>query len=348
MKVSHPVYKILVIKHRHLGDVLLSGPVFSNLRAQFPKAQIDAYIWKEAYPMLAGHPGVDGFLLYDRAWKQLSFRKRLSKELSVLKEVRSRGYDLVLNLTEGDRGCVAARVSGAKTRVGLRPKSKWMEKGLNYLVKPTSTPRHTVEKDLDALRMLGIFPEERELFFHTEALSSDLLPKEPFVLIHPVSRWRFKCPPPKWFARLIDAIDEPVVLSGGPSEVEILEEMASLAKRPIVNLAGKMSLKQLGFVMQKARALITVDSVPLHIASALKVPTVALFGPTSEQNWGPWKNPHARVVAHELPCRPCFQDGCGGSKMADCLWSMPVPRVVDALKEVTTRQEVESLLPLGR
>ena len=83
-----------------------------------------------------------------------------------------------------------------------------------------------------------------------------------------------------------------------------------------------------------SRAFICVDSVLLHIASATKTPVVALFGPTSEQNWGPWMHVKAKVVTQNFSCRPCYQDGCGGSKKSDCLLRIPQNAILAALDEV--------------
>src|SRR2546425_263749 len=105
------VKKILVIKLRHLGDVLLSSPLFSILRQVCPKAAIDAYIYKEAIPMLEGHPDITELIGYDRGWKQVNFFSRILKEAVFLYHLRQKKYDLILNLTEGDRGIVTAFVS---------------------------------------------------------------------------------------------------------------------------------------------------------------------------------------------------------------------------------------------
>src|SRR3989338_4665623 len=106
------IKKILVVKLRHLGDVLLTAPLFSLLKKRLPWAEADAYIYKEALEMLEGHPGVSNFLLYDRKWKELPLRKRLGREAALLSSVRKGGYDLVINLTEGDRGALTAWISG--------------------------------------------------------------------------------------------------------------------------------------------------------------------------------------------------------------------------------------------
>ena len=165
------VKRALVIKMRHHGDVLLSSPVFAQLKKAIPDAEIDAFIYKDTLPMLDGHPAIAEFLLYDRDWKKLSRFKKLAKELSLLKQIRSRGYDLVINLTEGDRGAVAAWVSGSRYRVGLDPKKSGFfgkRKIYTHIVKECPNSRHTVERQLDSLRRIGIFPaaEERDLFLH--------------------------------------------------------------------------------------------------------------------------------------------------------------------------------------
>ena len=107
------VKKILVAKLRHHGDVLLTAPVFSVLRQRFPKATIEAYIYKATLPMLEGHAAIDGFILYDQAIKKSSFLKKLIYEWKLLWQIRKNRYDLVLNLTEGDRGALVAWVSKA-------------------------------------------------------------------------------------------------------------------------------------------------------------------------------------------------------------------------------------------
>lgn len=348
------VKRALVIKMRHHGDVLLTSPLFSNLKRAIPSAQIDAFIYKDTLPMLEGHPDIANFILYDRGWKKLSVLKKIGREVSLLKTIRSRKYDLVINLTEGDRGAIAAWVSGSSIRVGFDPKKTgFFGKGKIYthVVKACPHPRHTVERHLDVLRRIGIFPrpEERDLFLQIPEVAInttlDLLQKEElrprnYLVIHPVSRWRFKCLSTKQMAELIHILHERgerLVMTAGPDaqEMAMVEEiLAQVPDVPVLNLAGKLSLKELAAWIQMSKALICVDSVPLHIASALKAPVVVMFGPTSEQNWGPWMHGRARVVAQAVSCRPCYQDGCAGSKMSDCLYTMPLKMILSALDDV--------------
>ena len=131
--------------------------------------------------------------------------------------------------------------------------------------------------------------------------------------------------------RLIEQGETLIFVSGPDAEerrmvAEIIEGL------DVLDLSGQLSLQELGALLKRSKALICVDSMVLHLTSALKVPVVALFGPTSEVTWGPWRNPHARVVTANLSCRPCYQDGCGGSKRSDCLTAISVDRVLEILK----------------
>lgn len=339
----YKIKRVLIAKLRHHGDVLLSSPVFSILKERYPHLEIDAYIYEETLPMLEGHPGISNFLLYDKNWKKSSFFNRYFQEMKLLNKIRRGRYDLVINLTEGDRGAIAAKVSRAKYCVGFDPQGggmKGKKECYTHIIKHTPRPRHTVEKQLDALRCLGVFPttEERDLFFHipesiTENVNNTL--PENFVLFHPVSRWMFKTLPVDTMAmaiRYLQQRGEQVVLTASPDPVEIEMNKQIAALSPgVIDLSGKISLKELGAIIEKSRLLVTVDSVPLHLASALKKPVIALFGPTCDQNWGPYRNPAARVITTPMSCRPCYQPGCGGSGKSDCLEALPASKIIEAM-----------------
>jgi heptosyltransferase-3 len=342
--------KALVIKLRHLGDVLLTSPIFTLLKKEYPQIDIDAYVYQESVPVLEGHPSIHNIFTYDRAWKKGSFFSRIAKEYDVLHRLRAEKYDLVINLTEGDRGALVAWYSGAKIRVGLDPQGKGFygkKKLYTHIVKHCGSPRHTVERNLDALRVLGIFPQEkeRELLFPMSQetlhkVAQDIkeygLVEKDFILIHPSSRWKFKC----WsiikyqelIGRLLDR-KEKVVISGGidPIEKKMIEDILKPFGNAVINLTGQISIKELGAWIFFSKLLFCVDSLPLHIASALKSRVVVLFGPSSDLQWGPWQNPRATVIRKNISCRPCSLDGCGGSKGSDCLFSLSVDEVFSAL-----------------
>ncbi len=330
-------------KLRHHGDVLLSSPVFSVLKKRFPHLEIDAYIYSETLPMLEGHLAISNFLLYDKEWKKLPIWKRYLEELKLLRAIRKKRYDLVINLTEGDRGAIAAKISRAPFSIGFDPQGNGMKGKAScytHLVKHTLRPRHAVEKQLDALRCLGIFPipSERDLTFDIPEAAyekvASLVP-EPYVAVHPVSRWMFKTLPIKTMIAVCEYLQErgeTIVLTASPDplEMEVNRQIQEVLPRA-VDLSGKISLKELGAVIDKSSFLFTVDSVPLHIASARKKTVAAVFGPTCDQNWGPYRNPRSCVITRNLPCRPCYQPGCGGSGRSDCLHTLTPEEIISKL-----------------
>lgn len=336
------VKKILIIKLRQLGDVLLTGPVFSALQNRLPEAKIDAYIYSESIPLLKNNPSIHSLHSYDRGWKKKGLLARLFHEFRLLFRIRRERYDLIINLTEGDRGAIAAKMSGARIRVGCDPKGSGLfgkKKLYTHLVKNCPTLRHTVEKNLDALRRIGIFPtpEERDLTLHIPPEALEAMrgkAGENFILIHPTSRWKFKCYPVekmRQIAQELTAQGHRLVFTAGPDAEERAMVHAISHGLNALDLSGQISLLELAALVQLSDLLLCVDSLPLHLASALKKPVVALFGPTSDITWGPWRNPHARIITQNLSCRPCYQDGCGGSKVSDCLVTISPARVLEEM-----------------
>ncbi len=346
------IKNILVIKTRHLGDVLLTSPIFQLLKNKAPSATIDALIYKETLPILEGHPAISTYFLYDREIKQKSWWKRCSYECSLFLKIINKKYDLVINLTEGDRGAVIALLCGlygTRYRVGIDPKGRGFygkKHAYTHMVKVPKTPRHAVEKNIDVLRRIGIFPtlEERGLYLHIPQESYTSLhakfPIEPhtYIVIHPVSRWLFKAQDPSYMADLVRelAAHYTVVITSGkdPQERAYIREMLKDTPPNVHDMSGALSLKELAALIDKSACLLSVDTVALHIASAVKAPVVALFGPSSEMGWGPWMHPRARVLTAPMTCRPCFLDGCGGSKKSDCLNRIPRGRILDAIEDV--------------
>ncbi|MBM3200862.1 MAG: putative lipopolysaccharide heptosyltransferase III [Chlamydiae bacterium] len=348
------VKNILVVIFKYHGDVLLSSPVFSALKEAFPYANIDAYLYKNTLPILEGHPAIRDFFAYDQDWKELSSWQRIKQEAAQMKAILHRGYDLTINLTRGDRGAIASRVAKARYRVGFETdKGMAGQKHLyTHLVKWSDTKRHTVERNLDTLRILGIHPswQARDLVmqfsFKEKAVANALLEQAGleeggYVLIHPVSRACYKNWTEEKWAEIIKNLlerNEKVALSGGFSQQELLYidrilHIVGDDQSKIANFAGKTSLKELGVLIDFAKLLVCLDSVPLHIASAVKAKTVALFGPSCEKTWGPWRNPHALIVGMPLACRGCDQEGCGNTQMSDCMNELSVELVYEAIEK---------------
>ncbi len=351
--------RALVVKLRHHGDVLLASPVLGALKAHAPKMQIDALVYDDTSSMLSGHPALAELFTVGRRWRGLGAAARLAAEWKLQSALRPRRYDLIVHLCEHPRGAWLARTLGARYRVAPRMPERgvlWAKSFTHLYPLVGNGRRHRVELNLDALRRIGVqpSPDERRVVFVPGAEAErrvDALLNEhgassgAFIHVHPASRWRFKCWPAERNAELVDrlaAAGHHVLLTAAPDpeEVALVDDIMRRANSRPTNLAGKLSIKELGALTARARTFIGVDSMPMHLAAAMGIPTVALFGPSGEVEWGPWNVSH-RVITSAHPCRPCGYDGCGGGKLSECLTTLAVDDVLGAaeqlLKEDTTR-----------
>ena len=350
------VERILLIRLRNIGDVLLMVPSIRAFRDAYPRAHIAALVNAGTQAMLSGNPILDEVLVFDPGWKTLPWRQRVAEEMKFLWEVRRRKFDLAVNMTEGDRGAFLCLASGAGTKVGVKdPGGLWWKKMIfDHMVRIPDWKAHMVEQMLEIPRSLGLTPINKrvEIFYSPEdgeyirrILSEEGVgPQEPLVHIHPTSRWLFKCWRDDGMAKVIDELERSgkgrVVLTSGGEERELEKVRKILEKcqtRP-VSLAGKTTLKQLAALSSRARLFIGVDTAPMHIAAAVGTPVLALFGPSGEFNWGPWGDGHV-VIKKDWECRPCGKDGCQGSKKSRCL---------EEISEEEVLQRAFEMLEMGK
>lgn len=338
--------RVLVVKLRHHGDVLLSSPVFSLLKARAPHAEVDALVYEDTRDMLAGHPAIAQVHGIDRAWKRQGLLTQARRESALLATLRSRQYQLVVHLTNHWRGAWLAALLRPAWSVAPAVDNPFWQRAFTHSYRlPRHTQRHTVECNLDALRRLGLYPTEEEkrvVMVPGEAAESKVdallathgLGPKSFVHVHPTSRWLFKAWSEQASAQLLRrfvADGHRVVVTAAPDarEKAIVGRILAEAAVDAADLSGALSLRELAALAARARLFVGVDSAPMHIAAAMGTPVVALFGPSDERVWGPWQVAH-QVVAGGQSCRPCGNDGCGGGKVSECLTTLPVERVVAA------------------
>jgi heptosyltransferase-3 len=338
------VQRVLVVKLRFHGDVLLTTPVLSTLKRRFPHLEVDALVYAETQSMLAGHPALDRLFVVDRGWRGV-FRK-LWMEWRLFREIRRRRHDLLICLTEQWRCAWLARLLPVRHAVvGEYPRRRsrlWRRSFTHHYAQPF--PRDKIESHLDSLRRIGC-PVAREdkrtsLPALPEAarrvaglLAEHGLQPGAFVLVHPTSRWIYKCWMPERYAAVINRLagdGMPVVLTAAPSGVE-REFVARVLKEvntDIVDLTGRLTLPELGELIRQAGCFLGVDSVPMHMAAAAGTPLVALFGPSHQGIWAP-KGAGATVLSSTTrECLPCMKHGCGNSGYSECLEDVTVERVL--------------------
>lgn len=337
--------RILVIKLKHIGDGLLTTPTIHALKGAYPSSRIFALVPEGTEEVLTGNPDLADVLTFKKGKGLFS---RISSEWRLLKAVRRVKPDLVVEMGKGDREAILGVLSGARWRVGYDPLGSGFlgRRSLLTHLTPYDGRKHVVESDLDLCRLLGIEPQDKalRLFIPEEAservehllwqagvLADDLL-----VCIHPVSRWFFKNWTAHGFAEVMDYLSSEygarVAVTSGPADREVAKArgIMALSKAPTIDLAGRLSLKELAALIKKACLFVGVDSAPIHIASAVGTPVIALFGPSGEHNWGPWGEGHI-VLSTPLPCRPCGQGGCHDTGRSLCLELLDPQKVKTAI-----------------
>jgi len=363
--------RVLVTKLRHHGDVLLASPVIAMLKRIAPQAEVDALVYADTAPMLESHPALAQLHLIDRSWKRQGLWRQGKAEWALISALRARHYDLVVHLSVHTRGAWLVRLLRPRWSVAPKFRPGFWAKSFTHLYPAQSHPdRHTVDTNLDSLRALGLDVTSSDMRVTmvpgaaAEArvdalLAAHGLASRSFVHIHPASRWAFKCWPAERVAALCDALAAkglPIVLTSAPDANEMALIAAVQAARaavtcprssvlgtqsepvPTLDLSGQLSLKELAALAARARLFVGVDSAPMHIAAAMGTPTVGIFGPSGDREWGPWDNEgggrHRVVASLNHPCRPCGRAGCEDSKVSDCLTSLPVAQVLAACLEL--------------
>lgn len=341
------VERVLIVKLQHLGDVLLTSPVFSTLKRQYPHLQIDALVYADTACMLQGNPHVDTIFTIDRAWKQ-DFLLKLQQEWRLYQALKNRNYQLLIGMTDRMRAVWLARFLRPTYSVAQKYPNKrgqFWRNSFSHLYNQPPLPRHTVETHLDALRRIGVYPHAEDKLLSmpvpadveqniAELLATKQLGNAGFVVIHPASRWMFKGWNIDGFAMVLAELGRrgiQVIMVSGPDQAERDYVQNILQARPhnAIDLSGRLTLPELAALIARARCFIGLDSVAMHMAAAVGTPCIALFGPSSDKSWHPWQVPH-RVISSPFSCRPCGLDGCGNGKVSDCLQAIPPSEVIDA------------------
>ncbi len=330
--------------------------------------------------MLEAHPALAQLHLIDRNWKRQGLVRQAAAESKLISTLRARHYDLVVHLSVHMRGSWLVRLLRPRWSVAPKFRTGFWANSFTHLYPAQSDPqRHTVETNLDSLRVLGIEPaavDKRVIIVpgaSAEARVADLLarhgvPAGGFVHVHPASRWAFKCWPAERVAALCDALAAkgiPIVLTSAPDPAEKALIAAVCAARgkgaaacrqggspdaqrapaPTIDLSGQLSLKELAALTGQAKLFVGADSAPMHIAAAMGTPVVAIFGPSGDREWGPWGDGHRVVASTTHPCRPCGLAGCNDSKVSACLTTLPVAQVLAACEELLA---IQTPLPAKR
>ena len=340
--------KILIVKTSAIGDVIHTLPALNALRRKYPKARIDWLVEEAAADLLIGHAAIDTVLISRRkAWildlKQGRVLAAWRGFADFVKRLREIEYDLLIDFQGLLKSGIFVGLARAKRKVGF---GKGMEHAegsylfLNEPIPPVNMDQHAVIRELLLLKAIGIECEEvvfalpvtneqREKIGQLLA-AQGIDPAKPLVAINPMTTWKTKHWRNERFARVADQLLEKgmaVVFSGGPQDMQGIEEIRAAMTGKAATLAGRTSLKDLAALYEMAAVLITTDTGPMHLAAAAGTPVVALFGPTAPWRTGPFGEGH-RVLRAEISCSPCLKRQCDRGHV--CMEQITVDKVVQA------------------
>lgn len=352
------IRRLGVFKMRNIGDVLVITPLLRALRETLPAARITVIVNSGTEAMLANNPHVDEVLVYQRDDDRRGLA-RLAHEIGFVRELRQRRFDLTLGFTEGDRTAWYSLLCGAKYRFGTtrgikHPRPFYYT---HSLYPPRGVVIHEVDKHFallnqSPLRLRSLKPGGLCLVVSKEArmwARQQLAPLRPAKIlhVHPVSRWLWKCWENQSMAEVIDWLQTErgarVVMTTGPApqELQRARDIVALCRTKPLFFEGNLSLERIAALSAESDGYFGVDTAPMHMAAAVGVPVVALFGPTNPANWGPW-TPLAQVLAKHCPCNePASQEKCDWSRVRACLAAITVPEARAALDQLLATPKIE-------
>ncbi|HKF39097.1 MAG TPA: glycosyltransferase family 9 protein [Ktedonobacteraceae bacterium] len=376
---------ILVVKLATIGDLLLATPALRALRESYPQARIDLLVTPASAGLLDGWEVIDHVIvldkyLFDYPQQLLKNPRNLLRLRPLWHMLRDGDYDAVLLLHHLTlffgrlKHQLLMRATGAKWRAGLDNGHGWF---LNVHVKDRGFgAMHEAEYSLAVAKAVGATTGDKRLVVPINAGERQQAHqlvygdepaaciKHPIIAMHPGSggystarRWA-----PERFAQLADTLYRDaggqLLLMGGPEEAELHQHIMRMMQSdmPVRSFAGKGNIRIAAAVLAEADLFVGNDAGLMHLATAMGTPTVAIFGLSNSDAWGPYTGgtpgQRAVVVKLDLPCMPCFYRGHElgtpeGCMTRDCLaWLGVDPVAVAArrmLRESGKRQQAEEV-----
>lgn len=299
--------KILVLQTAFIGDVILATALVEQLHAVFPQARIDFLLRKGNEGLLKGHPYIGQVLIWDKQSRKYPGLFRLWRQ------IRSERYDLVVNSQRFLATGFLTAFSGATHRVGFdkNPLSLFFTHRFPHIIGQSV---HEVKRNLSLLSPWVPEPFAKPRLYPRQEDRENVPPLGSYICLAPTSVWFTKQWPPERWINLIDRLPRElaVYLMGGPSDREACEQIRQASTHPgVENKAGELGLLASAAWMEGARMNYVNDSAPLHLASAMNAPVVAVFcstipafgfGPLSDRAW-------VAETDEPLTCRPCGLHG---------------------------------------
>ena len=311
--------KILVVRYRFIGDTILTIPFLRNLRRAYPYAKIDMLVSPVSGDLLETCPYIDNLIYFDTTRKHRYEQGKIGKKSfwHYVKLLRNEKYDKAYVLKRSVSSALLCSFAGIKSRVGFDTE------GRGFLLTkkvPYDKNKHEVESFLDVLKAdnVPVFDNYLELWLKNEDIAeADRILAQyesglKKVVVHATSGNRHKQWKKEYFAQVIQKLinekDVQVYHLGANSDKPIYDEIRALIDEPLktepINLCGKLDIGVSAAIIGQMDLVFGNDSGTLHLAGALDVPTIVIYGPMDYQKWRVW-NTKTKALSSKIPCYPC-------------------------------------------
>jgi lipopolysaccharide heptosyltransferase II len=342
--------RVLCVRLDNMGDVLMTTPALRALKAARPARQLTLLASGSGAAVAPYVAEIDAVIRYEAAWVKTESSPPETYHATV-ERLRQLHFDAAAIFTVYSQSALPAalmchaagipRVLAYSRENPYHLVSDWVRE-----TEPLPEPRHEVQRQLDLVETVGARAPDTRLSFSVPPAehaaldqvlrAHDVPPGEGWVLAHCGATAASRRYPAPLFAQAIDMLagaGERVLLTGSPHERSLVQEVAARSIDPgrLVNLAGKLTLGQLGALILRAGVLVSNNSGPVHIAAALGTPVVDLYALTNPQHT-PWQVPH-RLLYRDVPCKYCYRSVCPEGHHA-CLSAVEPWRVAQAAFEL--------------
>jgi len=345
--------KVLFVRLSSLGDLILVLPTFHAIRERYPDAYIAWLVQDSLREVIEGTPGLNEVIpvkLISITDKYANWRRVLEGGVSLLKALSStrrlfqeRAFDVVLDFQGLWKSGLFVFLNRRAERYGFRNSREFSHLFLTHPIFVRDSGRHAIQNYLEFARYFGCkvdrisfplhVPPEAQRRVDALLRQRGIGPKDPLAFICATARWQTKFWTQEGFAQVADSLQDlgfRVVLSGLPQERDYLEGMREKMRGEAVNVAGEVGIKDFFALLKRSKLYVGVDSGAMHVASALGVPVVALFGPSNPRWIGPYGE-RTEVVRVPLPCSPCNRRKCSDLR---CMKEITPGMVLEAIDRV--------------
>ncbi|AGB42275.1 3-deoxy-D-manno-octulosonic-acid transferase [Halobacteroides halobius DSM 5150] len=343
--------KILLVRLSAIGDVIHALPVARAVRETYPQAQLTWIVEEKAKDLVIDNPNLDRVIVLPKEQWKADFKANKRATLKEAKEFFAKirkeyDFDLALDLHGLFKSGLTAYLSGAKRRIGSQAGQEGSPLFYNQQLELPTTQMHQIDKHLYlAKKGLGATSQEvgfdivisKEEKIKVDQLLTELKITETdkLVAINPLTSWESKNWLPSRYAqladRLIKELDVTVIFTGGPSDQEQIEAIQDQMDTLAYNLAGQTNLKETAELYRRALIFVGGDTGPLHLAVAMGLPAVALFGPTTPVTHGPYGKEHI-VIQPDIECKKCWKRECP-KETHRCMEEITVDQVFSVINQ---------------